>query len=120
MTRSMSRRQFSVRLAAAGAMAAASRSALSAYPAYETIRLGIIGLGNRGDQLIDAFKPQPDASEPFVLKRGTTVIEMARAVHKDFAEKLNYARLWRGTDYTGQMVPREFVLEDEDICELHL
>ena len=43
-------------------MAAASRSALSAYPANETIRLGIIGLGNRGDQLIDAFKPQPDAS----------------------------------------------------------
>jgi ribosome-interacting GTPase 1 len=48
------------------------------------------------------------------------VIEMARAVHKDFAEKLAYARLWRGTDYTGQMVPREFALEDEDVCELHL
>jgi len=61
-----------------------------------------------------------DHSEPFVLKRGTTVIEMARAVHKDFAEKLTYARLWRGTDFTGQMIPREFVLEDEDVCELHL
>jgi ribosome-interacting GTPase 1 len=63
---------------------------------------------------------KPDSSEPFVLKRGTTVIEMARAVHKDFAEKLAYARLWRGTDYTGQMIPREFALEDEDVCELHL
>ena len=63
---------------------------------------------------------KPDSSEPFVLKRGTTVIEMARAVHKDFAEKLNYARLWRGAEFSGQMVPREFVLEDEDVCELHL
>jgi ribosome-interacting GTPase 1 len=63
---------------------------------------------------------KPEHDEPFVLKRGTTVIEMARAVHKDFAEKLNYARLWRGTEYSGQMVPREFALEDEDVCELHL
>jgi hypothetical protein len=45
---------------------------------------------------------------------------MARAVHKDFAEKLAYARLWRGEEYTGQMVNRDFILEDEDICELHL
>lgn len=63
---------------------------------------------------------KPDHNEPFVLKRGTTVIEMARAVHKDFAEKLNYARLWRGTEYTGQMITRDFVLQDEDVCELHL
>ena len=63
---------------------------------------------------------KPDHNEPFVLKRGSTVIDMARAVHKDFAEKLAYARLWRGKEYTGQMVNRDFVLEDEDICELHL
>jgi ribosome-interacting GTPase 1 len=63
---------------------------------------------------------KPDHNEPFVLKRGSTVIDMARAVHKDFAEKLAYARLWRGEEYTGQMVNRDFVLEDEDICELHL
>jgi ribosome-interacting GTPase 1 len=63
---------------------------------------------------------KPEHDSPFVLKRGTTVIEMARAVHKDFAEKLAYARLWRGTDYSGQMIPREFALEDKDVCELHL
>lgn len=63
---------------------------------------------------------KPDHNEPFVLKRGTTVIEMARAVHKDFAEKLAYARLWRGAEYTGQMITRDFVLDDEDVCELHI
>ena len=61
-----------------------------------------------------------DHNEPFVLKRGTTVIDMARAVHKDFAEQLAYARLWRGTEYSGQMITRDFVLEDGDVCELHL
>ena len=63
---------------------------------------------------------KPDHNEPFVLKRGSTVIDMARAVHKDFAEKLAYARLWRGEEYTGQMINRDFILEDEDICELHI
>jgi ribosome-interacting GTPase 1 len=63
---------------------------------------------------------KPDHDEPFVLREGTTLIEMARAVHKDFAEKLTYARLWRGTQYTGQMVNRDFILQDEDICELHI
>jgi hypothetical protein len=63
---------------------------------------------------------KPDNDEPFVLKRGNTVIEMARAVHKDFAEKLAYARLWREGQYSGQMVNRDFSLEDEDIVELHI
>jgi len=67
---------------------------------------------------VPGHKAEHDA--PFTLKRGTTVIELARAVHKDFAEKLAYARLWRGTEYTGQMVTRDFPLADEDVCELHI
>jgi len=61
-----------------------------------------------------------DSGEPFILKRGSTVIEAARVVHKDFAEKLNYARLWRANAVNGLMVNRDNVLEDEDILELHL
>jgi len=63
---------------------------------------------------------KPERDEPFVVKRGTTVIELARAVHKDFAEKLAYARLWRGMEVSGLMVNRDFVLSDEDIVELHI
>ena len=61
-----------------------------------------------------------DSGEPFILKRGSTVIEAARVVHKDFAEKLNYARLWRRDAPSGLMVNRDQVLEDEDVLELHL
>jgi ribosome-interacting GTPase 1 len=63
-----------------------------------------------------------DFNDPFALKRGTTVIDLARAVHKDFFEKFKYARIWRKGSLAlqGQMINRDFVLEDEDIVELHI
>jgi len=56
----MTRRNFTKSVAAAGLMAAGG-PALGALGANDRIRLGIIGVGNRGDQLIDAFKPHADA-----------------------------------------------------------
>jgi ribosome-interacting GTPase 1 len=63
-----------------------------------------------------------DFNEPFALPKGSTVSEMARAVHKDFFEKLKYARIWRKGSLAlqGQMINRDFVLEDEDIVELRI
>jgi ribosome-interacting GTPase 1 len=60
-----------------------------------------------------------DRSVPFVLPRGTTVQSAAAAVHKDFAERLKYARIWGARAFDGQMVQREHVLEDGDVIELH-
>ncbi|MBI4581039.1 MAG: Gfo/Idh/MocA family oxidoreductase [Planctomycetes bacterium] len=56
----VTRRRFSAGMAG-GAVAVAGRSAFGALGANERVRLGIIGVGNRGDQLIDAFKPHADA-----------------------------------------------------------
>jgi len=65
---------------------------------------------------------KPDLNDPFALKKGTTVIDLARAVHKDFFEKFKYARIWRkgSLSLRGQMVNRDFPLEDEDVVELHI
>jgi hypothetical protein len=41
------------------------------------------------------------------------------AIHKDFLERLKYARLWGRDEYSGQMVSRDHVLEDGDVIELH-
>jgi uncharacterized protein len=60
-----------------------------------------------------------DKSVPFVFRRGTTVEEAAAVVHKDFAERLKYARVWGSRTFEGQMVQREHVLEDGDVLELH-
>jgi len=67
---------------------------------------------------IPGKKAEPDS--PFVLPIGSNVMDIASAVHKDFVEKLSYARLWRGAEISGLMVNRDFKLEDEDIVELHL
>lgn len=63
---------------------------------------------------------KPDLNEPFALKKGSTVMDMARAVHKDFVEQFKYARVWRKNALQVQVVNREFVLEDGDIVELRI
>ncbi|RLE00494.1 MAG: GTP-binding protein HSR1, partial [Candidatus Aminicenantes bacterium] len=65
---------------------------------------------------------KPDLDEPFIFRQGSTVMDMARMIHKDFAEKLRYARLWKKNDLhlQGVRVNREYLLQDEDIIELHL
>jgi uncharacterized protein len=62
-----------------------------------------------------------ETDSPFALKKGATVLDMARAVHKDFAEKLDFARVWsRDGKLDGLRVNRDYVLQDEDIVELHI
>ena len=57
---------------------------------------------------------------PFTLKKGSTVLDMARAVHKDFSRKFKFARIWGKHKYQGQKVKRDYVLDDEDVIELHI
>lgn len=62
----------------------------------------------------------PDMDEPVILKASAKVIDAAFELHKDFARKLAYARLWRSNEYSGQRVEREFLLADKDIIEFHI
>ncbi len=63
---------------------------------------------------------EADRQAPFTLKRGSTVLDMAAAVHRDFPERLKSARLWGSARFPGQSVPRDFVLSDGDVVELHV
>ncbi|NLB73368.1 MAG: TGS domain-containing protein, partial [Firmicutes bacterium] len=62
----------------------------------------------------------PDMGQPFILKKGSTVVDMAEAVHRDFPSKLKSARVWGAARFPGQAVPRDYVLEDKDIVELRV
>jgi small GTP-binding protein len=62
---------------------------------------------------------KPDLTAPYTLPRGSTVVDVAGMVHKDFAEQLKYARIWGTDKYDGQMVQRDYVVQDEDVIELH-
>ncbi|MEW5870983.1 MAG: GTPase [Chloroflexota bacterium] len=61
---------------------------------------------------------EPDLARPFVLKRGCTVIDLAAKVHRDFYNNLKSARVWGSAAFDGQMVQRDYVLQDGDIIEL--
>jgi ribosome-interacting GTPase 1 len=57
---------------------------------------------------------------PFTCPAGSTLIEFAAIVHRDFADSLKSARLWGTGAYPGQAVPRDHILHDNDIVELHV
>lgn len=63
---------------------------------------------------------KPDLSSPFTLKKGAKVEDLASLIHKDFASKLSYARIWGKGKFDGQRVHRYYILEDGDIVELHI
>jgi ribosome-interacting GTPase 1 len=62
----------------------------------------------------------PDMTAPFTVPEGSTLIELATHVHRDFEEKLRSARLWGSGVFDGQSVPRDHVLHDKDVVELHV
>ena len=61
----------------------------------------------------------PDKSRPFTLRRGQTVADVARLIHKDLQTSLRYARVWGHSHFDGQHVGPEHALLDGDIVELH-
>ncbi len=63
---------------------------------------------------------KPRMDQPLILNKNSTVEDVARSIHKDFLEKLLYARIWGKKVFDGQKVKRDYVLEDGDIVELHI
>ncbi len=63
---------------------------------------------------------EADKERPFILKTGSTVLDFAAMVHKDFPEKLKSALVWGSAKFDGQAVSRDYVLEDGDVVELQL
>ncbi len=61
-----------------------------------------------------------EKERPFTLRRGGTVEDVAKLVHKDIAQSLKYARLWSGAGAPGMHVGREHRLADGDVVELHV
>ncbi|MFP4201275.1 MAG: TGS domain-containing protein [Clostridia bacterium] len=61
----------------------------------------------------------PELSTPFVLARGSTVVDLAYAIHKDVGAAFRYARAWGKDTFDAQKVGRDYVLTDGDILEIH-
>jgi ribosome-interacting GTPase 1 len=62
----------------------------------------------------------PDTGRPFTLRRGGTVRDVARHVHRGRAAELRFARVWGpSVEFDGQQVSGEHAVADRDVVELH-
>jgi ribosome-interacting GTPase 1 len=62
---------------------------------------------------------EPDRDRPYTLRRGATVQDVARLVHRDLAEAMKLARVWGSGAFEGQQVGPEHRVADGDVVELH-
>jgi len=61
-----------------------------------------------------------DRTRPFTLPIGSTVLDLAREIHRDFEHSLKSARIWGTGVFEGQAVKRDHELHDRDVVELHV
>jgi len=58
--------------------------------------------------------------KPFILKKNSTVLDLAKQIHSDFVEKFIFARVWsKRLAFSPQKVGLNFKLDDGDIVEIH-
>lgn len=75
--------------------------------------------------IIRVYTKEPNEREyskrPFILKRGSTIYDLARSIHSDFRENFSFARVWsKRLVFSPQKVGAMFVLQDGDIVEIRL
>jgi len=90
-------------------------------------RTGLEALGTeifKALGIIRTYTKEPNdrrpSTNPFILKRGSTVADLAKQIHSDFVKRYAYAKVWaKRLTFSPQRVGPSFHLEDKDIVELH-
>ena len=68
------------------------------------------------------LKPQgrkADLEEPMIIRKGSTVGDVAAKLHRDFIKNFRHAKVW-GTSvkFPGQKIGLDHVLKDKDVLRL--
>ena len=99
---------------------------LEIFPVSAETGEGLDELRRRTFELLEVIRVYTKApgkklelTAPYVLKRGSRLIDLAAHVHHDFLIQLKYARVWGHGKFEGQMVNRDYLLADKDVVELH-
>ena len=62
-----------------------------------------------------------DTGRPFALKKGATMGDLARNIHKEFVSNFMFAMVWaKRLPFSPKKVGLNFVLDDGDIVEIHV
>ena len=74
-------------------------------------------------KIIRVYTKEPgrkaDMKQPYTVPLGSTVLDLATNVHREFEQTLRSARIWGSGKYDGIHVKRDHVLRNGDIVELH-
>jgi ribosome-interacting GTPase 1 len=68
------------------------------------------------------LKPQgkkADMEDPLIVRKGSTVENVARRLHRDFVRNFRHANVWgNSVKFPGQKIGLEHILEDKDILRI--
>ena len=75
--------------------------------------------------IIRVYTKEPNEKEPspkpFILSKGSTVLDLSRRIHSDFYKRFHYAKVWSDRlPFSPRKVGSSFILEDGDIVEIHI
>jgi len=65
-------------------------------------------------------RSSPDFEHPFIFKKNSRLIELANQIHQDFFFSFKYAKLFKRNFKKPQFVGKDYILQDEDIIEIHI
>ena len=68
----------------------------------------------------DPKKKEADKDRPFTLSRGDTLLDLAELIHKDYVKNLRFGKVWGSAVHDGTVVKGDYVLNDQDIVEVHV
>ena len=72
--------------------------------------------------LIKVYTKSPNKPKDvpaLALKKGSTVEDLAKEIHKDFIETFKFARIYNSTKFSGKKVGLEYKLQNNDVVEIH-
>ncbi len=100
-------------------------------PAVAVSALTGTGLDKIGENLFNTleiiriYTKEPNEREyskkPFILRKGSTIFNLAKSIHSDFKDDFYFARVWsERLVFSPQKVGSTFKLQDGDVVEIHL
>jgi ribosome-interacting GTPase 1 len=60
-----------------------------------------------------------DRTSPVTVPKGSTVLDLAREIHRELEQTLKFAKIWGTGVFEGQTVKKDHEVHDGDVVELH-
>ncbi len=62
---------------------------------------------------------QEPSTRPIIVRTDSSVLDVAKVIHKEFYEEFKFAKVWGSSKYGGEKVGGSYILRDRDVLEIH-